>query len=724
MESLKKTEKQNKFSKQDAEKVAAEFKLDFPVEDILEGLNIELEHKDITGGDLEETAKIVIAHLKERPDYYKRLKKYVETKDNDPVKTWYNFNNILIAIEWYKGDVREYPNSPYKNVMGAHYGYIVKTKSQDGEELDVYVKPESNKKTCFLLTQLIDNKFDEYKYMLGFNDLKEARQAYLDTMPFEMCGEIVEIEWDKFLKEHLKFYKSIKDSSFLISDAVSIHNKKATIMRDGYYKYLAKEVDRNANYPMDIVNVYRPPEEVKKAYDRFVELVKLPAIANHPENDLDLTKDSSYADGEGVKPELRIVNGQMLLDCELNLKGKAKEFYDKGIKEISCGWHGEYEKVNDDTLDYQYIQRFKDFNHIAILERGRCGSTCSIKDKEIQKDEVLDMTKEELEQLVNDKVNSIFDSFIEDGKAATVGETREWQGGKFKKVASGKWEKVGEDKKENKLKEETNEQKVEKLVNDLEKIKNIDEVYKYLDKNNYSYRYETPDQTDDYFYDTLKIFMEEDNQIIVEFKQKILEQREDDEPIISKEIEGFNVIKNINDSKIINKKGEFNGTEEEIEDAYLNGDEDEDDLEKAKGKLKKFKDCWTKMKAKKIEVKDEDALAIYDKKIEDAKIAIRDAFVENSKGTYESIEMGILNSKEVVGKTPCEIKAMVIKKVLDKDVSINDMAIVNTLFDVALKNYENPKWNKKVNIKDGLVGIDALREKSRNELEKIATGKI
>jgi hypothetical protein len=37
------------------------------------GMKVEQEHKDITHGDPEMTAKIVLAHLKEIPDYYTRL---------------------------------------------------------------------------------------------------------------------------------------------------------------------------------------------------------------------------------------------------------------------------------------------------------------------------------------------------------------------------------------------------------------------------------------------------------------------------------------------------------------------------------------------------------------------------------------------------------------------------------------------------------------------------
>jgi hypothetical protein len=42
-----------------------------------------MEHQDLTGGDLMKTAKIAAAHLKEVPDYYTKLKKYVEPTTED-----------------------------------------------------------------------------------------------------------------------------------------------------------------------------------------------------------------------------------------------------------------------------------------------------------------------------------------------------------------------------------------------------------------------------------------------------------------------------------------------------------------------------------------------------------------------------------------------------------------------------------------------------------------
>jgi hypothetical protein len=43
-----------------------------------EGMSIEREHGDVTKRTIEKTARIAAAHICERPDYYKRLKRYVE----------------------------------------------------------------------------------------------------------------------------------------------------------------------------------------------------------------------------------------------------------------------------------------------------------------------------------------------------------------------------------------------------------------------------------------------------------------------------------------------------------------------------------------------------------------------------------------------------------------------------------------------------------------------
>ena len=51
------------------------------VNDLKVGMDHELEHRDVTKGDPELTAKIAIAHLKEFPDYYDRLAEMEEAAE-------------------------------------------------------------------------------------------------------------------------------------------------------------------------------------------------------------------------------------------------------------------------------------------------------------------------------------------------------------------------------------------------------------------------------------------------------------------------------------------------------------------------------------------------------------------------------------------------------------------------------------------------------------------
>ena len=67
-----------KITKTDALLLANKHKINldvYPISSIQYGLNVEMEHKDLTKGNLDKTLKIVMAHLKESPKYYIELKK-------------------------------------------------------------------------------------------------------------------------------------------------------------------------------------------------------------------------------------------------------------------------------------------------------------------------------------------------------------------------------------------------------------------------------------------------------------------------------------------------------------------------------------------------------------------------------------------------------------------------------------------------------------------------
>jgi len=173
----------------------------------------------------------------------------------------------------------------------------------------------------------------------------------------------------------------MKNTRFLDSIFYDAKLKTADIMRSGAYTYLAGELGIEHMNPDEAITVIRSEEEVRKAYARFQELKKLPFILEHPEEDLDLKSPGSYAQGYGYDPKLvRSADGHLIIRCKVKMEGEALEAYkEEGIKEISCGWSGDY--VPADSEVYEYDQMFTDFNHIALVPQGRCGSLCKIRDK-------------------------------------------------------------------------------------------------------------------------------------------------------------------------------------------------------------------------------------------------------------------------------------------------------------------------------------------------------
>jgi hypothetical protein len=67
-----------KVSRKISDAILKKMKYTFNPEEFHMGMNVEMEHQDVTNGNVVKTAKIAAAHLTENPKYYTLLKKYVE----------------------------------------------------------------------------------------------------------------------------------------------------------------------------------------------------------------------------------------------------------------------------------------------------------------------------------------------------------------------------------------------------------------------------------------------------------------------------------------------------------------------------------------------------------------------------------------------------------------------------------------------------------------------
>lgn len=71
------------------------------------------------------------------------------------------------------------------------YGFIAKTAGGDGEDLDVFLGPDSEADTAFWVIQKFDDgTFDEFKVFLGYGDASEVRKVYNAHIPAKLWGGV------------------------------------------------------------------------------------------------------------------------------------------------------------------------------------------------------------------------------------------------------------------------------------------------------------------------------------------------------------------------------------------------------------------------------------------------------------------------------------------------------------------------------------------------------
>jgi inorganic pyrophosphatase len=87
-----------------------------------------------------------------------------------------------ITVENPKGSTRSGVDNSGKEwsiTMNNTYGYIKGTNGKDGDHIDVFLGDSLESNKVFVIDQYLNNVFDEHKVMLGFDNVKEARAAYL-----------------------------------------------------------------------------------------------------------------------------------------------------------------------------------------------------------------------------------------------------------------------------------------------------------------------------------------------------------------------------------------------------------------------------------------------------------------------------------------------------------------------------------------------------------------
>lgn len=153
-----------------------------------------------------------------------------------------------ITIETPKGAMRRGTNpdgTPWEVAMPADYGYIKRTNGADGDQIDVYLGPDTASKRVFVVDQIDADTgaFDEHKVIMGVTDAEEARllykSAFSDGKGAARLGSVANISQDTFatwLKEgdHTKPFSKLERRKGGFVDVPV--NDRATVQFDDEYQ--------------------------------------------------------------------------------------------------------------------------------------------------------------------------------------------------------------------------------------------------------------------------------------------------------------------------------------------------------------------------------------------------------------------------------------------------------------------------------------------------------
>ena len=257
----------------------------------------------------------------------------------------------------------------------------------------------------------------------------------------------------------------------------------ARISRVGVQPYLAGEIGLKDRDPKEVINVYRPPEEVFNDVS-LASFQNKPVTDDHPpvkvtaKNNKQYSVGSSYGD---ITHDKTYVNARLLItDADMIEK------ISKGKAEVSNGYKAKLEFTSGvvDGVKYDAVQRKIKGNHIAIVMRGRAGRNVRLSDNKPKGNQTVKVTLNDIE----------YD--IEDGAAASAAKKLSKDNDKLKDKLEKQGEKhstemAAKDSEIDKLKKENKELKdakpdVKKLVSDRLKFEKsvsvIDSEYKIEDK--------------------------------------------------------------------------------------------------------------------------------------------------------------------------------------------------------------------------------------------------
>ncbi len=170
-------------------------------------------------------------------------------------KSHLKLHGIDISIESPKGSIRrgKRPDgSEWEVEMPASYGYVKKSEARDGDQVDVYVGPNTASKRVYVIDQknITTGRYDEAKAVMGVNSVSEARDLYArgfsDGFGADRIGGIKPMSTSEFKKwlasnETKRPVAMNRPSVKLNEDGFPVDQKNRVKKPDSLIEFLARK---------------------------------------------------------------------------------------------------------------------------------------------------------------------------------------------------------------------------------------------------------------------------------------------------------------------------------------------------------------------------------------------------------------------------------------------------------------------------------------------------
>ena len=183
------------------------------------------------------------------------------------------------------------------------------------------------------------------------------------------------------------------------------------VARTGPMMYLPEEVPGIDAGDQTMVTMLREAEALFSP-ETISSFAGMSVTVDHPDEMLDPDNTQKSDAGVVLNPRQGEAGESAYLLCDLliKLRSAIDDILSGKLREISCGYDCEYEQVRPGVGRQVLITG----NHVALVDRGRCGPTCAIGDAEMPKRTIWDRLFGAAEDLKNPLLKGLLDEAKEE----------------------------------------------------------------------------------------------------------------------------------------------------------------------------------------------------------------------------------------------------------------------------------------------------------------------